>query len=66
MARITVQPGSYREATVMLLRDGVAVGEIVVMAVYERQSGGDVCVSLALGLPDDLQAARLDSTPTAR
>ncbi len=62
MARITVQPGRYQEAAIILLRDGVAVGEIVVLAVYERRRG-EMCVTLGLELPDGLQAARLDSAP---
>lgn len=62
MASITLQPGSYRQATVILMRDGVAVGEVVVLAAYERHDG-ELCVTLGLGLPDDLQAARLDTAP---
>lgn len=62
MPRITVQPGSYRQAAVILMRDGVAVGDVVVLAAYERHDGA-LCVTLGLGLPDGLQAARMDTAP---
>lgn len=58
-ASIVIGAGRYRDAAIILMRNGYPVGQAVVLDVYE--SGGETRVKLALTLPEDIYATRVES-----